>query len=227
MCIGVPAVPAIAATSLHAVRQPSRASQIADKPRSKNAAVALMFKGAKQGSASAASAPGAATGEAQTDSASCPHPLQEAHSSAADVAERNKEAVVDCGVDQVRESDAAAQASYHEQQGKSDNSSRGADREHGTSTAEMASGSQESGRDSDAQEMPDTVLGEFSGVDIAEQRQILHDLWLQRNASLTKAAVKRPAIGGGKIASKRTKPSSVQKAKQSQLSGLLKRTDAS
>lgn len=217
----------MAAISSQAVRQPSRASQLADKPRSKHAAVALMFKGAKQGSALTASHPAAATGEAQTDSASCPHPLQEAHSSPIDVAERNKEALVNCGSNQVRGSDAAAQASYHEQQGKSDDSSRAAAIEHGTSNAEMASGSQESGRDSDAQEMPDTVLGEFNGVDIAEQRQILHDLWLQRNASLTKAAVKRPAIGGGKLASKRTKPSSVQKAKQSQLSGLLRRTDAS
>lgn len=94
----------------------------------------------------------------------------------------------------------------------------------GTGAAQgiMTSGPEDGRQEAAGQTVqPDELLGELNDVDLAEQRRILHDLWLHRTASLTKTAVKRPAVGGGKVANKRTKPFSLAKGKQSQLSNIV------
>ena len=62
----------------------------------------------------------------------------------------------------------------------------------------------------------------LSDVDLAEQKQIMHDLWLERNALSSRTAAKRPAPAT-KTNSKRSKLSAAGKGKQAQLSALLKK----
>ena len=63
---------------------------------------------------------------------------------------------------------------------------------------------------------------QLNSVDLAEQKQIMHDLWLERNALAARNLVKRPAPAS-KTGSKRSKVSSLGKGKQTQLSALLRR----
>jgi len=62
----------------------------------------------------------------------------------------------------------------------------------------------------------------LSNVDLAEQKQIMHDLWLERNALSSRNAAKRPAPAT-KAGNKRIKLSTTGKGKQTQLSALLKK----
>jgi hypothetical protein len=62
----------------------------------------------------------------------------------------------------------------------------------------------------------------LSNVDLAEQKQIMHDLWLERNALSSRTAAKRPAPAT-KTNNKRSKLSAAGKGKQTQLSALLKK----
>jgi len=62
----------------------------------------------------------------------------------------------------------------------------------------------------------------LSDVDLAEQKQIMHDLWLERNALSSRTAAKRPAPAT-KTGNKRSKLSAAGKGKQTQLSALLKK----
>ncbi|DBB00910.1 hypothetical protein WJX77_007765 [Trebouxia sp. C0004] len=72
---------------------------------------------------------------------------------------------------------------------------------------------------SDAHAAPGNFL---SDVDLAEQKQIMHDLWLERNALSSKVAAKRSAAAT-KTSNKRSKLSTTGKGKQTQLSALLKK----
>ncbi len=62
----------------------------------------------------------------------------------------------------------------------------------------------------------------LSDVDLAEQKQIMHDLWLERNALSSRTAAKRPAPATN-ISNKRSKLSAAGKGKQTQISALLKK----
>ncbi len=62
----------------------------------------------------------------------------------------------------------------------------------------------------------------LSDVDLAEQKQIMHDLWLGRNALSSRIAAKRPAPAT-KTSNKRSKLCTTGKGKQTQLSALLKK----
>ena len=71
----------------------------------------------------------------------------------------------------------------------------------------------------DAQAAPGSSL---SDVDLTEQKQIMHDLWLERNALSSRIAAKRPAPAT-KTSNKRSRLCTTGKGKQVQLSALLKK----
>ena len=58
-------------------------------------------------------------------------------------------------------------------------------------------------------------------IDLAEQKQILHELWLEKNALSARTAAKRPAAVGKKDA-KRTKFAGSGSGRQKQISAMLK-----
>ncbi|KAA6422642.1 MAG: hypothetical protein FRX49_07502 [Trebouxia sp. A1-2] len=62
----------------------------------------------------------------------------------------------------------------------------------------------------------------LSNVDVAEQKQIMHDLWLEKNALSSRSAAKRPAPAN-KTSNKRSKLAITGKSKQTQLSAMLKK----
>ena len=60
----------------------------------------------------------------------------------------------------------------------------------------------------------------LSDVDLAEQKRIMHELWLERNALSARIAAKRTAPAS-KTGSKRSRLSTLGKGKQTQLSAML------
>ncbi len=66
------------------------------------------------------------------------------------------------------------------------------------------------------------VSDSLNGVDLAEQKQIMHELWLEKNALSARNAAKRPAPAG-KACSKRSRLTSAGKGKQTQLSAMLRK----
>lgn len=207
--------------------QPGKASHAMEKPRSKQAAVALMFKATKLEHTQAKPA----HAEPVEAAASC-HAGQSQPQAAAVVADGTLQQSVDASARQhstrcepVVEQDRLHVASGQESKVEMGGAHEAAQR---ASAAADAAAEDISGdavqREPEGQASPDdSGIGELEGVDVAEQRQILHDLWLQRNASLTRTAVKRPGVGGGKVDNKRTRPNTVQMGKQAQLSGLLRK----
>lgn len=222
---GLPAASASAASSAQPATQPSWTSHITHKPRTKQAAVALMFKAAKpNGPATSLAVHSSPSQPDAASNAQQPRHLQRDVVSAAEERGTSEVAAMACedaGARQAAEAcDAAAEACNSMQQAGADGHSNAATDDATASEARATLELQQSGTAGSAQDMQDGDTEGLDGVDLAEQRQILHDLWLQRNASLTKPALKRPAGGGGKTGDKRTKSSS---GKQSQISGLLRK----
>ena len=185
-----------------------------------------MFKGAKP--SGPATSPAVHSSPSQPDAtgnAQQPRHLQQDVINAADERAAAEAAAVPHGNDNASQAeepcDAAAEACNSMQQPETYGQSNAATAEAAVSEARVASELQDPGAAGSAQDLQDGDTGGLAGVDLAEQRQILHDLWLERNASLTKPALKRPAVGDGKTGSKRTKSSS---GKQSQISGLLRKS---
>ena len=219
----------------------SMVSKPTGHPKSKQDAIASMFKAAKMTGASSA----AGTSHAHhqwtaskpgirmcTNQESCPQPCNLASAAVNGETSIQLAGPHNAGIGVLADSGAAVEAEPDTGQGFGCHAGQDHGVQMSDTAASVVSGHDMSeleaeaighdrvdGDDLPAHQQPsDDAAGCPTGVDLAEQKQIMHELWLAKNALSYRHAVKRPAAVN-KAGSKRSKVSG--KGKQTQLLPLL------